>query len=549
MSAAKKKKARLSSAESAAAPLLHVLDDDVGVLLGLFAAQSVHVWGCAQVRVLVGAVVVAEFVAPVDSVLAVTAPTSAPALEIAAAVPGAANRTSSHALSDDVQTLVELFSRRLGRNGSVLLLQRMTPPSHAGSPLWWTAGANAAWAAAVPSALGQFAFVRFGPASSLPEAWLPLFAWLDETVRSGERVTCIVAGRVGAGKSTLCRLLCNRLLSAGSAVRWLDADPGQAEFCPPGVIGLDEIQAPVFGDAVSHARRVQLPHAHFVGESDAGRDPISLQVQIGALFMAHACRAPASLVVNTPGWVTGIGRDLLRFIVDAAPPGGRVCFVELSSIDVTDVQQAPLTDLVSEKPAVTAFSLPSVAAQACGGDDVQPLLAIERRHMRLFQHLTGSLAPEAWHAVPLWRVAFERVRISALDLVPHEVLHALNGAVVGLCADAATYEPAASDYPLQLLPSAPLVAQCLALGVVRGIDAARRELFVYSCLSGAALERVNTLVLGHIPLPATHVGAVALVSGSAQALPPYVSFESLGANEVGAATTGRRSVARRQQAK
>jgi polynucleotide 5'-hydroxyl-kinase GRC3/NOL9 len=529
-----------------------VLDDNAGVLLGLFAAQSVHVWGCAQAHVLVGSVVVAEFVARSGATVALTAPTCAPPLEIAsvASVEDDASMVMSHAhaaLADDGKTLVDLFSRRLGRNGSVLLLQRMKAPSHAGSPLWWSPGANASWASGVPAALGQFALVRFGAASSLPDAWLPLFQWLEETARGGEHVTVIVAGRVGSGKSTLCRMLANRLLNSCSAVRWLDADPGQAEFLPPGVIGLNEVEQPVFGESVSQARLVHFPHAYFVGESDAGRDPIALQVQIGALFMAHASRPAASLVVNTPGWITGIGRDLLRYILDAVPPSGRVCFVELSAADVTDVQQAPLTELVADKPAVTAFSLPSVAAEAqAASDGLQALQAAERREMRLFHHLTGSLAPEAWHAVPMRRVAFERVRISALDVVPHEVLYALNGAVVGLCADAATYERAPSDYPLQLLPSAPLLAQCLSLGVVRGIDAARRELFVYTSLSDEALQRVNTIVLGHISLPATYVSAVALVSGSSKALPPYVSFESLGAHEIGAATSGRRSVPRIQ---
>lgn len=504
-------------------------------------------------RVLAGGVRLGEFSARAGApAIDLVAPNTAPALAISAVLAGELTVRCGDDVADDdgLRTLAELFVRRVGRGGAVLWLQRVVPPTHVDASLWRATTADddddddvGGWAADASAALGCFLLLRFGPAESLPDGWAPLFDWLDDALRSGEPVSLIVAGRVGVGKSTLCRLLANRVLSVRPAVRWLDADPGQAEFLPPGVLGLHELREPVLGDALSHARQLQFEHAYFAGDSDAGRDPLAMQLQIGALYLAHASREPAPLVVNTPGWTTGLGRELLRYIVDAAPAGGRVCLVELATADGGD----SLAELAGGKPHFTALTLPSVAESGAAAHGVVATLAAARRTARLLQHLTGAqAAAAAWSSVPLRRVAFERVRISALDVAPHEVLHALNGAVVGLCSDAAAYEAAASAYAVQLLPSAPVLAQCLALGLVRGIDAGRRVLYVNTSLSEAALQRVNTLVLGRIVLPAAHVGAVAGAL-TAKTLAPYVSFEALGADEVGAAVTARRKLARASQ--
>jgi hypothetical protein len=87
-------------------------------------------------------------------------------------------------------------------------------------------------------------------------------------------------------------------------------------------------------------------------------------------------------------------------------------------------------------------------------------------------------------------------------------------------------------YAVKLLPCAPALAQCVALGLVRGIDAERRELFVYTAASSEALARVNTLVLGSVAVPTTHVG-VATLSGGVASTAPYVSLEALSAMESG----------------
>lgn len=86
--------------------------------------------------------------------------------------------------------------------------------------------------------------------------WQALFEWVTTSVADAPIV--VVVGRTGVGKSTLCRQLVNRLLSAGaSAVRWLDTDVGQPELVAPGLLGLTELSTPLVGTSLARRPRAQ----------------------------------------------------------------------------------------------------------------------------------------------------------------------------------------------------------------------------------------------------------------------------------------------------
>ena len=342
-----------------------------------------------------------------------------------------------------------------------------------------------------------------------------------------------------------------------STVRWLDGDPGQGEFAPPGVVSLDSLAAPLLGNASTHRRRALFEHAYFLGDVEPGREPTALQMQMHALFQAHYTHAVAApLVANSCGWTKGMGLNVLQSMASAMQ-GANCALVHVSAFtpeeDALKGESALVHEVlgaVAKRNALRCFVLPSAAKglaveaaataataaaserSVCAAHRMFERSAAARRNWRLVRHLCGGAAPDLMHQVPLRRVPFRAVRLSVRDIVPQEALVALNGAVVGLCADAQAYAAPRADYAVHVLAAPPWLAPCAALGLVRCIDPDARYLYVHSALDADTLRHVNTLVLGSVTLPVEVLTTASMLHDSlAQA--PYVVFTALGAQHAG----------------
>ncbi|GLC63737.1 hypothetical protein PLESTF_000068700 [Pleodorina starrii] len=172
---------------------------------------------------------------------------------------------------------------------------------------------------------------------------------------SGAPVVLAVLGAKGMGKSSLARLITNRLLDlaqqqepdpmgagtgggsgggSGSgggwpAVAFLDTDVGQPEFTPPGLLSLHLLGpgSPLVGPPHAHSRQPWA--ARFVGDVSPQHDPQLYLSAAQALYgtywnwaqglAAIGCPWPP-LVVNTHGWVKGLGFDLLTQLLRLVAP-------------------------------------------------------------------------------------------------------------------------------------------------------------------------------------------------------------------------------------
>lgn len=181
----------------------------------------------------------------------------------------------------------------------------------------------------------------------------------------------LVIGPKNAGKSSFARLLTNELLSSLSSasaaannskgasaspdpvVAWCDADCGQPELTPPGLVSLSHVSRPLlasggisgFGRAGSSKGKnnsgASLPaRAHFLGALSPASDPERACAAVASLLSWHWQHGAAGddesggaakktkrpskfwppLVVNTPGWVRSAGLDLLRAALAVARP-------------------------------------------------------------------------------------------------------------------------------------------------------------------------------------------------------------------------------------
>lgn len=80
---------------------------------------------------------------------------------------------------------------------------------------------------------------------SFPPAWEQCL----NNLRKEVDIMCVMGAR-NTGKSTFARYALNSLLSTYQNVAFLECDPGQSEFTPPGMVSLNIVSKPCIGKAI-----------------------------------------------------------------------------------------------------------------------------------------------------------------------------------------------------------------------------------------------------------------------------------------------------------
>lgn len=80
-----------------------------------------------------------------------------------------------------------------------------------------------------------------------PMEQYPFIKEIIQSVDSVQPPTIFVVGSPSVGKTSLCKWLCNTILSSGNQRYpiYVNADPDQAPFCPPGCIGAIPVTSPI----------------------------------------------------------------------------------------------------------------------------------------------------------------------------------------------------------------------------------------------------------------------------------------------------------------
>jgi polynucleotide 5'-hydroxyl-kinase GRC3/NOL9 len=141
----------------------------------------------------------------------------------------------------------------------------------------------------------------------VPSAWRSA---ADRILDAGWRTTLII-GETDAGKSTLCRYLCRRILEARAAVAVVDADIGQKDIGPPATVTLG------FPDGSRPLAETPPDGFYFVGSTNPIRGMVPLV--IGVARLARAAERPFVLV-DTPGAVRGPGQTLQGWLIETVRP-------------------------------------------------------------------------------------------------------------------------------------------------------------------------------------------------------------------------------------
>ena len=365
---------------------------------------------------------------------------------------------------------------------------------------------------------------------------------------SGLRVCAVVCGPKGAGKSTFTRLLVNTLQTATQqAVGLLDADCGAPEVTPPGLVSLSLLGQPLLGPPAARLGAADAPQpleCHFIGDTSPASDPGAYAAAIDSLLAAWGGAAgPATprtaLVVNTLGWVRGLGLELLAGLLrGSAPthvvyirtPGSspddrsagvpRALFWALQACSSDDAS-APSCRVLELTAPVRGFAADQVgrAAAADGVHAPQRRSATDARTLLWAAWAYAACEPADAHrwvtmlspggegeasalalvaaalaAAKPYSLPIASVRCCLLhgSVASSDAFRLLNGALVALVAEDAAGHAA---------------SRCLGLGLVRSVDAAAGVLHLLTPLTPEQAGATSALVVGRLELPAALLAA------------------------------------------
>lgn len=367
----------------------------------------------------------------------------------------------------------------------------------------------------------------------------------------------LVKGPKRSGKSTFARALINNLLRRFQKVAWLECDLGQGEFGCGAVVGLWILDKPVLGPPFTHPL---LPsRSHYLGTYTPLTCPdeylaairhliehykyeLQYTSEYSALHTAldDKIGTHVPLVINTQGWMKGLGEDLLNAIESMAQPT-RVFSFESQPEEIYSGQgwtstppwqaaQLPYdpaypTTFPVETESTQTYTLETAPVSALQARytpaDLRVLSTITYFHASL--HPTQSI-PVTWDlSSPLvckipWEVelgtgkALEKVYLigeGSEGVLEEDLPIALNGAIVALAEMLGGYEDQPVVYEQGRSPPPADSINFLGLAVIRSLSSANSvdsglKLQLLTPLPPSYLSRVRILIKNgalELPLP------------------------------------------------
>ncbi|KAK3755025.1 hypothetical protein QZH41_011062 [Actinostola sp. cb2023] len=372
----------------------------------------------------------------------------------------------------------------------------------------------------------------------------------------------LICGGKGVGKSTFARFVMNSLLNSCSEVCYLECDVGQTELTPPTILSLNRVTTPSLGPPFTHLKWPE--RAYFYGDVSPKDNPDLYIKSISSLYRHYQeILTTTPLVINTQGWVKGLGIPLLMDVIRITNP---THIVQINSQQTTknlpaitrefldtspgwvwptnDDQQDPssktiLGDLVN--------SLRQEGGAKCADADVSDLLSRDQQtYPTVYQidaclevdQKSGSAFRPSDHRTMNMLAYFSHVLESSTNItttnslshcIPYRIPWSHVAIHVNHTKIFETDDDDSEGFP-KFLKETPIV-ECIGLvgdlyilsglfvGIVRNIDPINRLFYILTPVPLDKLQRVNTLLKGNLEIPAP-----VLIQDSHPSM-PYVSSQ------------------------
>lgn len=357
-----------------------------------------------------------------------------------------------------------------------------------------------------------------------------------------------ICGGKNTGKSTFARYLVNSLLNRYTKVGFLDTDVGQPELTPSGCVSLHVLDKPFIGLPILEMKDPE--RFYFFGDISPKSNPEDYVKSVFSLsdyfknkyiqshmeFDLSGLREDVfPLVINTHGWIQGLGFDVLIKIIDHVSP-------------------THIVQILSKTPS---RNLPRNRFWECGGttNGCNPQLlyinsglgkcthlaeikfnAKELRDLRLVSYFQKDIMDKL---MPTSRLSalFEsaatalaclnpfQVPISAIKIIHQhfkvpecESVYSLNAALIGL----GVHDENSQDCK----------PYCVGLGIVRAVDELKGLFYVITPLKLEILQQVKTFLQGRMEIPASLLKARRYIS-------PYLASYTISIEGTGSAAMGK----------
>lgn len=356
----------------------------------------------------------------------------------------------------------------------------------------------------------------------------------------------VVCGAQNVGKSTFARFLVNTLLRRYTKVGYLDTDVGQPEFTPPGCLSLHILEKPNPDLSTLCLRTPE--RCYFYGDISPKGDPRAYLRTIVNLYdhfrkeyydaqpsdkLELSKRVQIPLVVNTHGWVKGIGYDalvdMLRYMVPT-----HVVQIRLSAVS-KNLPFGKFWTVDNDYESSTRLVYLGTATR----DSMNKSIVIQKhsrdlREMRIIGYFRQCFigCPEsitsykefacALASYPPYQVPIPSIKVAHLHCtVPDsELYYSLNATIVGLAISSKNCGQTLSDV------SQPI---CVGLGIVRGIDISKQLFYVITPVPVSTLQNVDMFLQGFIEIPVSVLQKRGFIC-------PYLSSNTISREGTGAAS-------------
>ena len=318
-----------------------------------------------------------------------------------------------------------------------------------------------------------------------------------KTADNASDLRLLVCGASGTGKSVAVRCMINYLLLAETEkVVLIDTDVGQPEMNIPGLVAAHVIVRTRPGASAAWNRSVPIASRFFgnvTPREDAAFYTRCVQ-QVVKAGREYSLRVGCPLVVNSDGWVSDMGADLLRMVVREVAPSH---VVGMSFPDAT-------------RNEVMSETLGSVRMD-CGYEVKSPLAGRTSSYSgALLRDLSiATYFSETLNTGRVYEVDMEELAVEVIgESVRGEALLylALNGCVVGIGAMCGKGKE----------------VNVFGFGIVRGVELKQGKMYISTPLSPAELDECDKLIVSAgIQVPPALFLALADRADS-RIKPPYV---------------------------